>query len=746
MRIDELNIIEFGGLSDRHYKLSEGLNIFEGDNEAGKSTLWLFIKFMLYGMPKKGHPERQKSVSRTSHTASGTMTVIKEGETYRIERSFSENSKSKATVYRISDGEKVFVGEEPGEALLGVTKDIFENSVSVGQTACASLGGEKGAAAIRNILSSANEDVDIDKIQKKLDSIRVYYRHRNGKGGKLFELAQDISLLEGRLEKATESRLKITDIEKKLNGISENVRNTEEELKAVAELNDTLQRQEILSRFDRLAESRQQLSELCEARDDLVKSEAKNGHLPTAADAASLAASANSCARAESAKNDADARLTSITSEKRASESRAELISAGKLIENGGGAEKALSAYAKAGAQRVWGISLAGVGAVLLIASVALILSLSKLFAISAAVSAVLMIVGIAVSLSGVSKGKAGVLSHIQKGADVQAYINECVEAYKTDVALSAELTKAEAEKKSAEEHCQYLYGLMEAEMKRLYSTLPVSIDNARAEAIRLNGFVERHRRYSEKAEALRGLIEGEEKILSVYDEKALRDAFAVSGMPSLSREEADKKKRFYEERLRTLRQRDKDLRTELINLKALSDDPTALRDELLDKKKQYAEAEEYYNAVVTAIDGIERAASAMRGNITPAIGQKAAELIGSICDEKYTSVMMGRDMELSLIDKNGTTTTVDMMSGGMKDAAYIALRIALMLRIFGGDTPPLMLDEALCQLDDGRMKRILEILSRLCQMNAQCILFTCHKREAIACRELGIKAEIFKM
>ena len=107
---------------------------------------------------------------------------------------------------------------------------------------------------------------------------------------------------------------------------------------------------------------------------------------------------------------------------------------------------------------------------------------------------------------------------------------------------------------------------------------------------------------------------------------------------------------------------------------------------------------------------------------------------------------MMGRDMELSLIDKNGTTTTVDMMSGGMKDAAYIALRIALMLRIFGGDTPPLMLDEALCQLDDGRMKRILEILSRLCQMNAQCILFTCHRREAVACRELGITAEFFKM
>ena len=43
MRIKELNIIEFGGLCDRRFELSEGLNIFEGNNETGKSTLWLFI-------------------------------------------------------------------------------------------------------------------------------------------------------------------------------------------------------------------------------------------------------------------------------------------------------------------------------------------------------------------------------------------------------------------------------------------------------------------------------------------------------------------------------------------------------------------------------------------------------------------------------------------------------------------------------------------------------------------------------
>ena len=43
MKIKELNIIEFGGLSSRSFSLTNGLNIIEGENETGKSTLWLFV-------------------------------------------------------------------------------------------------------------------------------------------------------------------------------------------------------------------------------------------------------------------------------------------------------------------------------------------------------------------------------------------------------------------------------------------------------------------------------------------------------------------------------------------------------------------------------------------------------------------------------------------------------------------------------------------------------------------------------
>ena len=52
MKILSLNITEFGGLSDFQLDFSDGLNVIEGANESGKSTLLLFVMYMLYGLPK----------------------------------------------------------------------------------------------------------------------------------------------------------------------------------------------------------------------------------------------------------------------------------------------------------------------------------------------------------------------------------------------------------------------------------------------------------------------------------------------------------------------------------------------------------------------------------------------------------------------------------------------------------------------------------------------------------------------
>ena len=72
-----------------------------------------------------------------------------------------------------------------------------------------------------------------------------------------------------------------------------------------------------------------------------------------------------------------------------------------------------------------------------------------------------------------------------------------------------------------------------------------------------------------------------------------------------------------------------------------------------------------------------------------------------------------------------------ELLSEGARDAAYIALRISLMLHIFRDQLPPLMLDDALCQFDDGRAKIMIELISKLSELPLQSIIFTCRQRES---------------
>ena len=49
MIIERIEIKSFGQLTDMTLEFSDKINVIEGQNEAGKSTIAAFIKYMLYG-------------------------------------------------------------------------------------------------------------------------------------------------------------------------------------------------------------------------------------------------------------------------------------------------------------------------------------------------------------------------------------------------------------------------------------------------------------------------------------------------------------------------------------------------------------------------------------------------------------------------------------------------------------------------------------------------------------------------
>ena len=53
MQIAELVIKNFGKFTEKKIRLSDGIQLFYGENESGKSTIHTFIKGMLFGMERK---------------------------------------------------------------------------------------------------------------------------------------------------------------------------------------------------------------------------------------------------------------------------------------------------------------------------------------------------------------------------------------------------------------------------------------------------------------------------------------------------------------------------------------------------------------------------------------------------------------------------------------------------------------------------------------------------------------------
>ena len=137
MYIQELNIRSFGTLCGRTVTFSRGLNIVEGKNESGKSTLAMFIKFILYGLSGRATgsalPERTRYESWSTGQAAGSMTVADGEKLYRVERTLTlsshegqrELSHETVQLFNAHTNAPIPLEGSPGEVLFGVPESIL---------------------------------------------------------------------------------------------------------------------------------------------------------------------------------------------------------------------------------------------------------------------------------------------------------------------------------------------------------------------------------------------------------------------------------------------------------------------------------------------------------------------------------------------------------------------------------------------------------------------------------------------
>jgi len=254
MKITGINIVEFGCLKDTVISVSDGMNILSGKNESGKSTVMLFIRFMLYGLPKRSSKnyDRERCLSFDGHRAAGSMTLVHGGKNYKIERSAVGTSKisETLTVVCTDTGEKI--PGEPHELFLGVPGEVFESSCSVGQMRAADISRAQAASAVENLMVSADESIDVKKVLDKLDKVRREYKLNKGEGGLLYKTQEEISELTAKKRAATERYVRFNEQKARLERKEKDLALTQAELSDGESRLEKIRAAQTLERFERL--------------------------------------------------------------------------------------------------------------------------------------------------------------------------------------------------------------------------------------------------------------------------------------------------------------------------------------------------------------------------------------------------------------------------------------------------------------------------------------------------------------
>lgn len=229
MKITELYIKNFGFLSEKHFYFQDGVQVLYGENESGKSTLYAFIRAMLFGLERgRGKAAANDNFTRyepweNPGNYGGMLWFDCGGKRFRLERSFSRGARRSALVCE-NDGEELSVEQGDLEMLLGgATASVYDSTVSIGQ-----LGAEPGqelAKALENYAANFCEtgggDIDVNGVlqslrEKRKEAEKALQKRMDARQAEKDRLLQECSYLEGDMEelsracKEKEKRLALT--------------------------------------------------------------------------------------------------------------------------------------------------------------------------------------------------------------------------------------------------------------------------------------------------------------------------------------------------------------------------------------------------------------------------------------------------------------------------------------------------------------------------------------------------------
>lgn len=769
MIIEKIDIRSFGLLKDMTLEFAPTVNVIEGQNEAGKSTIAAFIKYMLFGFDTVENEdtlsERKKRINWETGMAEGSMVVRVKDKRYLISRSTTPTVKQdgrpaykeESSIIDMESGATAFGKMPAGEVFFGVTRDLFENTAFLGQIGDSAINEGSVKESIENILFSGSEKINNQRAMTKISEKMEGLVHRGGGGGVIHELMHKQEVLEEAMARSNEDNKQILAKETELFKIRQERLEAESKLERLFDLSSSYNSVMLIDTFDKLHELEEECVQKTEAYNAFLNENTRAGYVPTDSYITEIGMARRGVNEAYHALADAD---DAFTREKNAIGITREIEGAIEHADEEGGEENILAralGYVKGLTKS---ISLATVGALGTIAVLVYqIIANGALAHVAFRVIGGLLGAG-ALALAVYSA--FGMFKHMKNLDTLSSKFG--VTSYndlKGKIAvISAARAKRDGMIRSTEdarialEAAKLNYENSKQELTRVIirwgeepptSSLNEFLDRLEA---KVAAFLEKKRVLLEEKNTIELTVKELRQSLSDKNEIDIRGQVPPlkrKALTHINHDEIITSIAAYKNKILELDRMIYTVESEITALKANSGDPAEYYSKVKTLETRIEELRQKHKAYFIAYKAIEGASDNLRAGISPRLGEFSTELMGVMTDKKYGDFDVTDGLKVSYKTEDGESRTVDFLSGGTRDLAYIAVRMALIDMLYP-EKPPICLDESFAHQDNIRAKSMMKSLSHLADDGYQSFIFTCRARESALASELVKKPGIFQL